>query len=193
MESIRPEPLTHHTIRLKCDRQAPCESCSKRGDEVSCTYSAAEKLGRDKRDYGDRDLEAQSRLRKLEEMVTCLLQTTKEGAESNKDKRVPHSGIGDQDSNSLSICSSPRMLEPFSSLHLETNGLQKEYVNTTHWTTILENVGGLHSMKVPDRMTDIPRSEKSKMFWSMNLMAAKTRHRRISPMVLTLYSVQVSR
>lgn len=36
--------LCTHLYRLKCDRQTPCASCSKRGDDASCTYTNSPRM-----------------------------------------------------------------------------------------------------------------------------------------------------
>ena len=61
-------------------------SCSKRGEEASCTYSNIEKPGRDRRDCGYRDSEAQLRLQKLEDMVTSLVRANEESPNSHSDR-----------------------------------------------------------------------------------------------------------
>ncbi len=112
---------------------------------ASCTYSNADKLGPDRRDCGYRDSEAQLRLQKLEEMVTSLMETNKDGFESHSDKTSPHTGTGDQNFDDASAHSLPQVSESSLRGHLNSKGSEKEYVNATHWTTILENVGIPHT------------------------------------------------
>ena len=117
-------------------------SCSKRRDEGSCIYSDAEKPVRDRRDRGYRDSEAQLRLQRLEDMVTSLIQTDKDWSETRSDKAPLENGTDNQKRDEASIHSSPQLSEPSSSAHPYMKVSARGYVSATHWTTILENVGG---------------------------------------------------
>ena len=55
-----------------------------------CNYSNGGSKGRDRRARGSRASEAQLRLQKLEEMVTSLMQTTKEGLEGRSENTAPN-------------------------------------------------------------------------------------------------------
>ena len=116
-------------------------NCSKRGEDASCTYSNPEKLGRDKRDCGYRDSEAQLRLQRLEKMVANLIQTNQVSSESRSDKTPFHNETGDGTSDYASVHSSPQTSELSSEGHTNMKPPEKVYVNGTHWTAILENVG----------------------------------------------------
>ena len=112
---------------------------------ASCTYTNSDKLGFDGRDGGYRDSEAQLRLQKLEEMVTSLMETNKDGFESHRDKASLRNRTGDQNFDDASAYSSPQTSESSLRGPLNVKGPEKEYVNATHWTTILENVGSPHA------------------------------------------------
>lgn len=122
--------------KLKCDRQAPCETCSKRGDETSCAYSKGHAIGHDRRRGESRDSEAQLRLQKLEEMVTNLMRTAKDDSDSLFDKMSPQVATADQRFNSLSLPTSDLSPEA----QLDMNVSEKHYVSATHWTAILKNI-----------------------------------------------------
>ena len=139
-------------------------SCLKRDDGQSCTYSSAERLGRERSDCGDRDSEAQLRLQKLEEMVTSLIQTNKEGSENPSEKASSHSGMGDQSHDEVSDYRSPRSSISSTRAHPSMSGTEKEYVNTTHWTAILENVSCPQARKKIPCLADMSRSETYKVF-----------------------------
>ena len=134
--------LAHGGYRLKCDRQSPCVSCSKREDEASCTYSNNEKLGHDSRKCNNKDSEAQFRLQKLEKMVSSLIQKNEEGSESCSNNTSRHNGTSGSNFDDASSDSSPQSSEPSSRRTLNLNVPEKGYVNATHWTAILDNVGG---------------------------------------------------
>ena len=176
-----------YSNRLKCDRQVPCESCLKRGEEASCTYSNAEKQGRDKRDCDHRDSEAQFRLQRLEEMVTTLIQTNKEWSENENrsDKVSLHKANGDRNFDDASVDSSLQNSEPPSKGHSTMEVSDKEYVNPTHWTAILEKVGRPPSKTNLQCLAHAPRFEKSKVFWSRSQMKARTYNPRLLPTVMT--------
>lgn len=139
--------IAHTPHRLKCDRQVPCVSCSKRGDEASCAYSHGGATAYDRREGGYRDTEAQLRLQKLEEMVTSLMPTTKEDSHNRRDNGPLHHEIDDQRLSGASIYSSPPTSGSSSGWSPNVNSSERAYVSATHWTTILENVGVASSGK----------------------------------------------
>lgn len=139
-------------------------SCSKKGEEVSYTYSDPESLGRDGRDCGYRDSEAQLRLQRLEEMVTNLIQMNEKSSKNLSDKRSSHSGTGDSTLEDIIIYSPRQISESSSEADLNNKPSEKAYVNATHWTKILENVGRSRPKRSLQRLADVLRSEKSKMF-----------------------------
>ena len=122
-------------------------SCSKRGEDNSCTYSNPEKLGRDKRDCGYRDSEAQLRLQRLEKMVTSLIQTNEKSTENRSDKTSFHNKTDDEISDHASVHRSPQTSESASEGVLNMKPPETVYVNATHWTAILKNVGRLRSRR----------------------------------------------
>ena len=132
--------VAHCLCRLKCDRQVPCTSCSMRGNAASCNYSNGAPHGRGTGSGGSRATEAQLRLQKLEEIVTSLMQTSKDGYQSSS-KPATYNSTVDRRLKDLSIHSSPQTFETCSGGRLDINGTETNYLGATHWTTILENVG----------------------------------------------------
>ena len=167
-------------------------SCSKRGEDASCTYSNPEGLGRDKRDCGYRDSEAQLRLQRLEKMVTSLIQTNNESFESRTDRTSFHIKTGDGISDHESFNSSPQTSEMSSEGHMSMKPSEKVYVNATHWTAILENVG--HSCLRRDLQcpANVHRSEKFKTLWSRRRTIASINQSQLPLGTLTWYSAQLS-
>ena len=127
----------------------------------------------DRRNCGYRDSEAQIRLQKLEEMVTSLIQTNKEGSESRSDK-TSHDGTSDHILDNASIHSSPQISDLSSRGYLSMNVPEKEYVNATHWTAILENVRSHLPRRSLQPPADVVRFETSKVSWSTSPMTART-------------------
>ena len=174
------------SYRSKCDRQVPCMSCSKRGEEPSCTYSNVEKPGRDRRDCGYRDSEAQLRLQKLEDMVTSLVRANEESPNSHSDRMSLHNGTSDRTPDNASIYSSPQTSESASNGNPSMKSSEMIYVNATHWTTILDNVGSPRNQRSLERLADTPRFEKSKTFWNTSRKIAKTHRPWLPPAIPTL-------
>ena len=162
-------------------------SCSKRGDEASCTYSNAEKSARDRRDCGYKDSEAQLRLQRLEQMVTGLIQTNKAWSGGRNDNKILPNGPDNQMYDDISVDSSPQTSESSSKGRLNMNTSEKEYVNTTHWTTILENVSRPGLKKDIQRFINLARSEKSKTFWNTSRTIARTYQPRLLLNISILY------
>lgn len=116
-------------------------SCSRRGKAASCQYSNGSQNVHDRHGGESKASEAQQRLQKLEEMVTSLMQTNKEGSESGSVNISPHNATVDQRFNKLSVHSLPQTFVRSSIGHLDVNCSETNYLGATHWATILENVG----------------------------------------------------
>lgn len=125
--------------RLKCDRQSPCTSCSKRGDPALCSYDNDVPSKSTRRQGPTIAAEAQVRLQRLEEMVTSLMQAPKEDSARPIDDTSFHIGNSDQQS-AVSTNNSHRLFKVPSGGHLDTQGSETNYVGATHWATVLENV-----------------------------------------------------
>ncbi|KAI9714185.1 MAG: hypothetical protein M1828_001200 [Chrysothrix sp. TS-e1954] len=148
--------------KLKCDRQIPCTSCSKRGDEASCTFANA---GGRQRDEAKRTSEAQARLQKLEEMVTNLIsqgsgvgeKTRQNGHETSHETSQETSqehSMNDIDHRDASISSAtgltsgdeqPRM----TSGHIDVSGPEKRYVGSSNWAAILDDIRDIRGVLDP--------------------------------------------
>lgn len=70
-------------------------------------------------------------------MVTSLMRTTKEDSEILRNEMSHQAVIADQRFNNLP----PPTSDPSPEALLNMNGPERSYVNATHWTAILENVG----------------------------------------------------
>ena len=115
--------------KLKCDRAHPCETCVKRNDESSCTYSKVSNTG--KNDPASR-AKAQDRLRQLEQLVMQMV-----------DSNVTPS----RDSGSRPM-STPKSLTSDGTPRdgrLEHDISGSKYVGSTHWSAVLENIQELKS------------------------------------------------
>lgn len=124
-------------------------------------------------------------------MVTNLIQTNEESSGSLSDKRSSHNGTGDSTLEDVNIYSPRQISESSLEGDLNNKPSEKAYVNATHWTKILENVGLSRPKRSPQRLADVLRSEKSKMFWN----TSRRRVRLLLPparTTLMLYSAQLN-
>lgn len=132
--------------RLKCDKGHPCDSCSKRGEESSCSYRREPNTARTKNVPSGNTSQAQERLQQLEGLVMQLMQS---GTPSNV-VSVPASlrpmrcaELGVQASSNSPTRDSGRTLEKdFKAIGglLTADGSEPSYVGATHWAAILDNV-----------------------------------------------------
>ncbi|EME89435.1 uncharacterized protein MYCFIDRAFT_126812, partial [Pseudocercospora fijiensis CIRAD86] len=84
------------TRKLKCDRQLPCSSCTKRGDPSSCSYNRTP--GRKETAESSRASRAESRLQHLEQALQDLVNTSSRGPETNSSDasaRLERSNVDD--------------------------------------------------------------------------------------------------
>jgi hypothetical protein len=125
--------VSHRMPRLKCNRQVPCTTCAKNGIGSSCNYAALATNGHERRDEGLRSSEAHLRLRKLEEMVTSLMQQTVDGTENPSFDSSHSNSSFEQSIGTLSVNSMPHSIKAYSR---SPSG----YQGGTHWSAILENV-----------------------------------------------------
>ncbi|KAL8822584.1 MAG: hypothetical protein Q9191_006680 [Dirinaria sp. TL-2023a] len=139
--------------KLKCDRNFPCLSCTRRRDEASCTYERAKNgLERER----ERRLQAEARLEHLERLVQ---QWAQHGDGSAAHDNTVSGQLTDQHVNQE---------EP----SMESNAPSSDglvFNGSTHWSAMLEDIQGLRSIIVPgeagepdddicDRETDIGSS-----------------------------------
>ena len=119
--------------KLKCDRQKPCTSCTKRGDEISCTY---QRVSDDLQDERQRRLQAEARLEHLERLVQQLAQ---HGASASSYGEATSQNDAGQDLNE-----ERSGVDAQSSVPIEPvfNGL-------THWSAMLEDIERLKSAIMP--------------------------------------------
>ena len=99
-------------------------------------------------------------------MVTSLIQMNKESSESGCDKTSFHIKTGDGNSDHDSVNSSRQISELSFEGHLSMKPSEKVYVNATHWTAILENVGRSCSRRDLQCPANVHRFEKFKTLWS---------------------------
>ena len=123
--------------KLRCDRQTPCSSCAKRGDEASCTYQRfANRLERER----ERRVEADMRLESLERFVQRLSQNG--DGFTLREENPPQHATGTQ-LNGEGFGAEPGVsISPGSVF----NG-------STHWSLMLDDIQGLRSAIFPSEAT----------------------------------------
>lgn len=127
--------------KLKCDRNTPCGSCVRRGDEGSCEYQRyARGLATDR----ERRLEAESRLQHLEQLVQQL---AKPGPSSHS---ASGSGAGNVTVAQSEKSGSSNGTPPGA---LSQSGA---YSGSTHWSAMLEDIEELRfAMGTDDMAADV--------------------------------------
>ena len=135
--------------KLKCDREKPCTSCVKRGNEASCTYR---RIANGLEHECGRRLQAEERLEHLERLVQQLAQHG--NASSPQGQTISHQGADHQASRKDSS------VERKASMSNEF-----VYNGSTHWSAMLEDIEGLRSAIIPDEAPtsddDILESEEN--------------------------------
>ena len=136
--------------KLKCDRHTPCTTCTKRGDEASCTY---QRFATGLEHERERRLQAEARLEHLERLVQQLAQHGDGSASYGNN--IPYQ-VGDQH---VSVEESRIESEALSgSKDLVFNG-------STHWSAMLEDIEGLRTAIAPGEATaidnDLPKHEEN--------------------------------
>lgn len=128
------------TRKLKCDRQQPCEACVKRGDEDTCHYRTSTVKGTPWASVqGDDRHAAQDRLQRLEELVMQMM---------SKGENAGSALSGPGSSATMTIPEEPRPTA--NEGHLLVEGNQSNYVGSTHWSAILDNIHELRSVIVAE-------------------------------------------
>ncbi|KAG9789457.1 Zn(2)-C6 fungal-type transcription factor mpsB [Exophiala dermatitidis] len=142
--------------KLKCDRGHPCEPCVKRGDQNNCIYGktatapvtapARPEAGSGNsngngNDSGNINTNAQSRgkaqerLRRLEELVMRMVDDNARASLSSSTSIKDHGAAADGDGNN-----SPGIKSGGQGQGHDETTTESDYVRSTHWSAILENI-----------------------------------------------------
>ena len=133
-----PRRTSWHVIRLKCDREHPCETCRRRGE--SCTYVTFNNLSRPSRSRGP-DLTTASNVQEdiieLEQQPTLdNTRSTSPQVQGSKQFELPR--IPDHEPNSPGLGNPPPFPTRFGRMNLSDT--ETTYVGSSHWTAILQEV-----------------------------------------------------
>ncbi|ESZ97779.1 hypothetical protein SBOR_1788 [Sclerotinia borealis F-4128] len=133
------------TRKLKCDRNSPCNNCSKRDLSSSCTYihNSREKTSKAQK-VKDKPKDVQERIQHLEELVVALMSQV-------KDKTLVPGPTVPPD-HQPSIFKGPKPSWPDDATvsesadsigRISVEDELQNYVGGAHWAAILENIAGL--------------------------------------------------
>jgi hypothetical protein len=135
-------------FRLKCDKGHPCDTCTRRGDESSCSYRSDPTTARTKTLSNGNTNRAQERLQHLEGLVMQLMQS----GTPSKFVSMPTSTVSARYSIWFQASPTAPKLDngatpekDFKVLGglLTADGSEPSYVGATHWAAILDNVHSL--------------------------------------------------
>jgi hypothetical protein len=152
------EALANFCPRLKCDRNQPCGTCTRRGLSLSCTYVASilvtsTSLGA--REKAPATILSQptnipDRIGQLEQLVTSLVSSGDTPKPSDQSRIEPLNGQGNEiqsfdrqpesESDLLPRDPAPPS-ESFGRISLQTT--ETSYADNTHWTSVLDGVSSL--------------------------------------------------
>jgi hypothetical protein len=126
--------------KLKCDRNHPCGNCQKRDESSKCTYSTGVASSGRKRDAEQSKSEVQTRLQKLEQMVSSLMQS---GNNAKETISLSGSESGSDiygDVGRLSVQESPNASTSSTDTSNASNHTYQGYAGATNWVAILEDI-----------------------------------------------------
>ncbi|KAK6331867.1 hypothetical protein TWF718_002406 [Orbilia javanica] len=154
--------LACRSRKLKCDRQHPCTTCSKRGEGSACTFTAAGSINGSLGSVGitkssssinadTKRSEAQAKLQKLEEIVQQLIQSGAVVPKSGDDRNVPtrtsqgareprtrlDENENDSPPNKSTAGDEKCEQAPVLMCYNQASG---GYVGATHWAALLEQI-----------------------------------------------------
>ncbi|KAH8682714.1 hypothetical protein BX600DRAFT_479184 [Xylariales sp. PMI_506] len=133
MSSMQPRGITRNRERLackecrrrklKCDRALPCSSCTRRGDQATCTYQRFAEAA-DQR--GENRAQNEARLERLEKLIQTLA-----AEPANAPNVAARSGTSDSAENSDTSPSND-------SANSQLN--EAIYNGATHWSAMLDDI-----------------------------------------------------
>ncbi|TGO69565.1 hypothetical protein BOTNAR_0009g00120 [Botryotinia narcissicola] len=133
------------TRKLKCDRNSPCNNCSKRNLSPSCTYihNSRAKTSHAQRTR-EKPKDVQDRIQQLEELVVILMNQAKDTTAPPKPTISPGSRSSTIKPRELSWPDDATISESADSIgRISVEDEVQNYVGGAHWAAILENIAGL--------------------------------------------------
>ncbi|KAF7897833.1 uncharacterized protein EAF01_008799 [Botrytis porri] len=133
------------TRKLKCDRNSPCNNCSKRDLSSSCTYihNSRAKISHAQR-IREKPKDVQDRIQHLEELVVTLMNQAKCTTAPSKPTILSVFQSSTIKPRGLSWPDDAMISESADSIgRISVEDEVQNYVGGAHWAAILENIAGL--------------------------------------------------
>ena len=149
-------------IRQKCNRARPCETCSNLGLSTSCTYHSPSIDGRREKSQSVQGASAgvQDRIHQLEKSVVSLasmLNVTKQAPQSSTTSATENvvAAVSQNQAGSPDLDADYHAQIPAAFGRISLENAETSYVDSTHWTAILDSVGILLFIKDSGSTPDV--------------------------------------
>ncbi|OQV09403.1 Fungal Zn2-Cys6 binuclear cluster domain-containing protein [Cladophialophora immunda] len=182
-------PCRHR--KLKCNRQSPCDNCTKRGDTASCTYAApaARKKGSQSQNAANATPDdMQNRIDRLEGLVLSLMTNGSQAAgpaaaaqalsagsstmESgslgpNLDNELEESAMMDDADGQEPESETDGVTKSFGILKVDAEKQKTFYIGEAHWAALLNEIGEVrnyfvaHKKEYEAQMEKVEQARKS--------------------------------
>lgn len=161
-------PCRHR--KLKCNRQAPCDNCTKRGDSSSCTYAAPSTRKKGNHSHNVTPTapdDMQNRIDRLEGLVLSLMtsgstpvsaaaavsalastgpstgesDSLEHGLDADHDKDMDESQMSDDNGDREDESETDGVTKSFGILKVDAEKQKTFYVGEAHWAALLSEIG----------------------------------------------------
>ncbi|KAF7944290.1 hypothetical protein EAE96_010690 [Botrytis aclada] len=133
------------TRKLKCDRNSPCNNCSKRDLSSSCTYihNSRAKISHTQRTR-EKPKDVQGRIQHLEELIVTLMNQAKDTTAPSNPTIPPGFQSSTAKPREIPWPDDAMISESADSIgRISVEDEVQNYVGGAHWAAILENIAGL--------------------------------------------------
>ena len=159
-----PSVLICSQFRLKCNRESPCSTCSKRGLASSCTYTANVRPSSDAglRQASRPPDSVQDRIQQLESLVVDLMQKTAPKDSFHEPQITPEAVSPTRSPDGPAKATSTENTTDdtssrfdYGSMKLSNSGAS--YVNSAHWAAVLDRIAELKDHFEKEEETHVAR------------------------------------
>jgi hypothetical protein len=172
-------PCRHR--KLKCNRQSPCDNCTKRGDSGSCTYAAPttkKKGGSSQNNANQNPDDMQNRIDRLEGLVLSLMTngssapgTAAANEALSANSSMPSGSLGpdldneldesqDMDDMQDDASETDDVTKSFGILKVDQENKKTFYVGEAHWAALLNEIGEVKNYFVAHKQEYEAQMEK---------------------------------
>lgn len=151
-------------FRLKCNRESPCSTCSKRGLALSCTYTAnvTQPSNAGQHQASRPSTSVQDRIQQLENLVVDLMQKTEPKDSIHEPQVTPEAASPIRALDSLAgatptenTTDDASSQSDYGSMKLSNSGAS--YVNSAHWAAVLDRIVELKDHFEKEEETQVAR------------------------------------